>query len=206
MVVRFSTFATISARSGRCHVGPSICREHQTNASAQGAAAGGSSESVTNLIDGQHRILKMGEVPYARKKSQFRAHSFGELYSHLLVDVEVFLAPNDLHGRLEPGKLRFEAILVSRKVRVVVGERVCRRHRSLGPSSEHVVLELTRNFKMLFLGQTSREGVLQDLVAIAVQVGADLIHRRSLLQALQARVHEWGLLNGAKSPTMIVLA
>ena len=54
----------------------------------------------------------MGEVPYARKKSQFRAHSFGELYSHLLVDVEVFLAPNDLHGRLEPGKLRFEVILV----------------------------------------------------------------------------------------------
>ena len=45
---------------------------------------------------------------------------------------------------------------------------------------------------MLFLGQTSREGVLQDLVAIAVQVGADLIHRRSLLQALQARVHELG--------------
>jgi hypothetical protein len=58
-----------------------------------------------------------GEVPYFRKKSQFRAHSFGELYSHLLVDVEVFLAPNDLHGRLEPGKLRFEVILVSRKVR-----------------------------------------------------------------------------------------
>jgi hypothetical protein len=133
-----------------------------------------------------------GEVPYARKKSQFRAHSFSELYSHLLVDVEVFLTPNDLHGRLEPGKLRFEVILVSRKVRVVVGERVFRRHRSLGPSSEQVVLELTRNFKMLFLGQTSREGVLQDLVAIAVQVGADLIHRRSLLQALQARVHELG--------------
>ena len=53
----------------------------------------------------------MGEVPYARKKSQFRAHSFGELYSHLLVDVDVFLAPNNLHGRLEPGKLRFEVIL-----------------------------------------------------------------------------------------------
>ena len=35
-------------------------------------------------------------------------------------------------------------------------------------------------------------GVMQDLVAIAVQVGADLIHRRSLLQALQARVHELG--------------
>jgi len=65
-------------------------RAQRTNASAQGAAAGGSSESVTNLIDGQHWILQMGEVPYARKKSQFRAHSFGELYSHLLVDVEVF--------------------------------------------------------------------------------------------------------------------
>ena len=99
-------------RSGRCHVGPSICREHnRPTLRLQGAAAGGSSEGVTNLIDGQHWILQMGEVPYARKKSQFRAHSFGELYSHLFVDVEVFLAPNDLHGRLEPGKLRFEVIL-----------------------------------------------------------------------------------------------
>src|SRR5215470_2320504 len=98
----------------------------------------------------------MGEVAYARKKRQFRAHPFGELYSHLLVDIEVFLAPNDLHGRPESAKLRFEVILVSCKVRVVVGERVCRRHRSLGPPPEHIVLELTRNFKMLFLRQTSR--------------------------------------------------
>src|SRR5262245_49410920 len=157
-----------------------------------------------------HRLPALGsaggEMPHARKKGQFSVQPFGELYSHLLVDVEILLAPNHLHRCLEPVQLRFKVILVSRKVRVVVGERVCRRHRSLGPSSGHVVLEFARDFKMPFLGQTSHEGVLQDLAAIAVQTGADLVHRRARFRLCRLAYMNWGLLNGAKSPTMIVLA
>src|SRR5262245_2809037 len=95
---------------------------HPSRTSIERAGAGGSSECSTNLIDGQPWVLQVGEMPHARKKGQLRVQPFGQLYSHLLVDVEIFLAPNHLHGCLELGQLRFEVILVSRKVRVVVGE------------------------------------------------------------------------------------
>src|SRR5215468_4645743 len=47
-----------------------------------------SSECSTNLIDGQPWVLQVGEMPYPRKKGQLRVQPFGELYSHLVVDVE----------------------------------------------------------------------------------------------------------------------
>jgi hypothetical protein len=78
-----------TARAGRRRSGNQNGSEWRASADEDG----GSSASVANLIDGQHRILEMGEVPHARKKGQFRAHAFGELHSLLLVDVEVFLAP-----------------------------------------------------------------------------------------------------------------
>jgi len=74
--------------------------------------------------------------------------------------------------------LRFEVVLVSRKVRVVVGESVCRRHRALVPSAGHIVLEFPGNLELGFLGQTSLEGVFEDVLAILVQLDAGLVRRR----------------------------
>jgi hypothetical protein len=90
-------------------------------------------------------------VPDARKQREFRVDPFGELYSHLFLDIEVFLAPDHLHGRFKPGQLRFEVILVPRKVRLIVGESVCRRHRAVAPSPRHVVPEFPRNIELGFL-------------------------------------------------------
>src|SRR5262249_53131200 len=78
--------------------------------SAQHATACGSSECSTKLSDGKRWALQVAEMPHVRKKGQLNVQSFGELYSHLLFDVEIFLAPNHFHGCLEPGQLRFEVI------------------------------------------------------------------------------------------------
>src|SRR3954468_16989920 len=77
------------------------------------------------------RVLEVRVVPNAGKKREFSVDPFSELDPHFFLDVEVFLAPNHLHRSVEPGQLRFEVVLVPRKVGVVVGESVRRRHRAL---------------------------------------------------------------------------
>ena len=138
-------------------------------------------------------------MPNAGKKRELGVDPFGELDPHFFLDVEIFLAPNHFDRSFEPGQLRFEVLLVPCKVRVVVGESVCRRYRAVVPSERHVVLEFLRHLELRFLRQTSSEGVFENIVAILVQLGAGLVHRRSRLQAPQALVHVIGSVERGRS-------
>ena len=106
--------------------------------------------------------------------------------------VEILLAPNHLHRGFESGQLRFEVVLVPRKVRVVVGEGVRRRRGALVPSAGHVVLEFPGNLELSLFGQTSSEAILKDILAILVQLGAPGPPKAPCLQALLALVHVTG--------------
>jgi hypothetical protein len=66
-------------------------------------------------------VLKAG------KHNEFHIGFVGELHPHFLVDIQIFLPPNDRHGRGELVQIGLKIVLVPREVCIVMSEGIRRR-------------------------------------------------------------------------------
>ncbi|MNT30247.1 hypothetical protein D3C72_1660320 [compost metagenome] len=60
----------------------------------------------------------------------------------------------------------------------------------MAPSARHVVLEFAGYVELRFLGQAAPVGILENILAILVQLNTSQLGRRLRLQGLQALIHE----------------
>lgn len=90
------------------------------------------------------RILKVREMTDARQGIDFCTDLGGELDAHFASDVDVLLAPDHPHGRLQPVEVGLGKVLVTCEIRVVVGEGICRRRAVEAPGASHVLLDVDR--------------------------------------------------------------
>ncbi len=77
-----------------------------------------------DLGNGSRRVLEVRIMPDAWQQCQRRLYPVRELGAHVLVDVGVVFAPDNFHWGFHSGAVRLEEILVARKVRVIMVERV----------------------------------------------------------------------------------
>ena len=76
--------------------------------------------------DNLRRVLEMEIVSDPWKDGERGIGSSGKRQAHGAVDIDILLAPQDAHGRLQSGQICLEPDLVSRKVRVIAIECIGR--------------------------------------------------------------------------------